>query len=199
MNGHSSLREIIKLDFRFACIALALLLLAGCGKSSDERVKEDAARAEALQQAIEASLAEQRAKDQVMKESAAAEAAQHIEQATAEFEEERERQQPSPEVLQREEAMRRYNDRLRAFVNDPASMRLRNAAFAPKKNGMCAEYNAKDKSGGFAGFKRVVVTETAVNPEEPPNRDTLDSFLAFQVAARDTGCFPDVEKVHVLR
>ena len=184
------------MDFRFACIALALLLLAGCGKSSDEREKEDAAR---LQQAIEASLAEERAKDQAMKESAAAEAAQHIEQVTAEFEEERERQQPSPEVRQRDEAMHRYNDRLRAFVNDPASMQLRNAAFAPKKNGMCAEYNAKDKSGGFAGFKRVVVTETAVNPEEPPNRDTLNSFFAFQVAARDTGCFPDVEKVHVLR
>jgi hypothetical protein len=184
------------LDFRFACIAFALLLLAGCGKSSDEREKESAA---ALRQAIEASLAGERAKDQAMKESAAAEAAQHIEQATAEFEEERERQQPSREELQREEAMRRYGDRLRAFVNDPSSMQLRSAEFAPKKNGMCAEYNAKDRSGGFAGFKRVVVTETAVNPEEPPNRDTLASFLAFQVAARDTGCFPDVEKVHVLR
>ena len=187
------------MDSRFACIALALVLLAGCGKSSDEREKEDTARAEALQQAIEASLAEERAKDQAMKESAAAEAAQHIEQATAEFEAERERQQPSPEVQQREEAMRRYSDRLRSFVNDPASMQLRNAVFAPKKNGMCAEYNAKDRAGAFAGFKRVVVTETAVNPEEPPNRDTLDYFLAFQVAARDTGCFPDAEKVHVLR
>ena len=186
------------MDCRFACIALALLLLAGCGKSSGEREKEDAARADALQQAIEASLAEERAKDQAMHQSAAAEAAEHIEQSTAEFEEERERQQPSPEVLQSEEAMRRYNERLRAFVNDPA-MQLRNAAFAPKKNGMCAEYNAKNKSGVFTGFKRVVVTETAVNPEEPPNRDTLNYFLAFQVAARDTGCFPDVEKVHVLR
>jgi hypothetical protein len=182
-------------DCRFACIALGLLLLASCGKSGEQQDKEDAARAEALQQAIEASLAEERAKDQAMKESAAAEAAQHIEQATADFEEERERERPSPE----EEAMRHYNERLRAFVNDPASMQLRNAAFSPKKNGMCAEFNAKDKSGGYAGFKRVVVTDTAVNPEESPNRETLNYFLAFQVAARDTGCFPDVEKVHVLR
>ena len=187
------------MDCRFACVALGLLLLAGCSKSSRDIEKEDAARAEALQQAIEASLDEERAKDQAMHQSAATEAAEHIEQSTAEFEEERERQQPSPEVLQREEAMRRYNDRLRAFVNDPASMQLRNAAFAPKKNGMCAEYNAKDKSGSFSGFKRVVVTETAVNPEEPPSRDTLSYFLAFQVAARDTGCFPDAENVHVLR
>ena len=187
------------MDCRFACAALAgLVLLAGCGKSSEELEKEKA-RAEALQQAIEASLAEERAKDQAMKASAAAEAAEHIEQATAEFEEERAKQQPSPETLQMEEALRRYTERLRASVNDPASMQLRNPVYSPKKNGMCAEFNAKDKSGGFAGFKRVVVTDTAVNTEEPPNRDTLAYFLAFQVAARDTGCFPDVQKVHVLQ
>jgi hypothetical protein len=78
-------------------------------------------------------------------------------------------------------------------------MQLRNAALAPKKNGMCAEFSARDKVGGFPGFKRVVVTDTAVNPEEPPYRDTLTYFLAFQVAARDTGCFPDVQKVHVVQ
>jgi hypothetical protein len=44
-----------------------------------------------------------------------------------------------------------------------------------------------------------VVTDTAVNTEEPPNRETIPYFLAFQVAARDTGCFPDVLNVHVLR
>ena len=134
-----------------------------------------------------------------MKEAAAAEAAEHMKQITAQFEEERAKEQPSPEALATEEAVRRYTERLRQSVADPASMQLRNAAFAPKKNGMCAEFNARDKSGGYPGFKRVVVTDTAVNAEEPPNRDTLNYFLAFQVAARDTGCFPDVEKVHVLR
>jgi hypothetical protein len=169
--------------------------LAGCSNSSEQAEK---ARAEALEQAIEASLAEERAKDKAMHDSAVAEAAEHIEQITAEFEEERARQQPSPEAVQMEEALRRYTERLRASVNDP-NVQVRGAAFAPKKNGMCAEFNAKDKNGGNPGFKRVVVTDTAVNPEEPPNRDTLSYFLAFQVAARDTGCFPDVQQVHVMR
>lgn len=182
------------MDCRFVCIAFGVLL-AACNWSSEQA--EKAARDEALKQAIEASLAEERAKDQAMKDAAAAEAAEHIDQVTAEFEEQRAKEQPSAEVLAAEDAVRRYSERLRQSVNDPASMQLRNAAFAPKKNGMCAEFNARDKSGGYAGFKRVVVTDTAVNAEEPPNRDTLTYFLAFQVAARDTGCFPDVQKVHV--
>ena len=182
------------MDCRFICIALCVLLLVACGKAEDK-----AAREEALRQAIEESVAAERAKDQAMKEAAAAEAAEHIEQITAAFEEERAKEQPSPEVLATEEAVRKYTERLRQSVADPASMQLRNAAFAPKKNGMCAEFSARDKSGGYPGFKRVVVTDTAVNPEEPPNRDTLAYFLAFQVAARDTGCFPDVLKVHVIQ
>jgi hypothetical protein len=198
MNGRQSLRETIKVDCRFACIALGVLLLAACNRPS-EAEKEKASRDEAMKQAIEASLAEEHAKDQAMKEAAAAEAAEHIEQITAAFEEERANEQPSPEVLATEEAVRKYTERLRQSVADPASMQLRNAAFAPKKNGMCAEFSARDKSGGYPGFKRVVVTDTAVNPEEPPNRDTLTYFLAFQVAARDTGCFPDVLKVHVIQ
>jgi hypothetical protein len=195
-------REIIKVDCRFVCIVLGVLLLAGCSRPSDSE-KAKAAREEALKQAIETSLAEERAKDHAMKEAAAAEAAEHIEKITAEFEDQRAKERPSAEasaeVQAAEEAVRRYTDRLRQSVSDPASMQLRNAAFAPKKNGMCAEFSARDKSGGFAGFKRVVVTDTAVNPEEPPNRDTLTYFLAFQVAARDTGCFPDVQKVHVVQ
>lgn len=188
------------MDCRFACIVLGVLLLAACNRLSESEKEK---REEALRQAIEASLAEERAKDQAMKQAAAAEAAEHIAQSTAEFEDQRAKErppaEPSAEVQAAEEAVRRYTDRLRQSVNDPASMQLRNAAFSPKKNGMCAEYSARDKSGAFASFKRVVVTDTAVNPEEPPNRDTLSYFLAFQVAARDTGCFPDVLKVHVVQ
>jgi hypothetical protein len=189
---------------RLACVvAVCLPLVAACGKSSEQAEQEKAAREAALQQAIAESLAEERAKDQRMREAAAAEAGEHIERDTAQFEAERakvaaaepaEAQQPDPT-----EVLGKYMDRLRLSVNDPPSLQTRNAELSPKKNGMCAEFNARDKAGNYAGFKRVVVTDTAVNPEEPPNRDTLAYFLAFQVAARDTGCFPDVQKVHVLR
>jgi hypothetical protein len=84
-------------------------------------------------------------------------------------------------------------------VNDPASAQVRKMELSPKQNGMCAEFNAKSRTGSFAGFKRVVVTDTRVTAEEAPTRDTLTQFLLFQIAARDTGCFPDVEKVRILQ
>jgi hypothetical protein len=137
-----------------------------------------------------------------MHEAAVAEAGERIQRSNAEFEEERAKtaaaQATADPAQAAAEALQRYTDRLRQFFADP-ELQLRNAALSPKGNGMCAEFGVKDKSGAAAGFKRVVVTDTGVNPEEPPNRDTLTYFLAFQVAARDTGCFPDVLNVHVLR
>jgi hypothetical protein len=108
---------------------------------------------------------------------------------------------PTPEQLQAERAaaLRRYTDRLMQTVSDPASAQVRKVELSPKQNGMCAEFNAKTRAGSYAGFKRVVVTDTRVTAEEPPMRDTLTQFLLFQIAARDTGCFPDVEKVRILQ
>jgi hypothetical protein len=97
------------------------------------------------------------------------------------------------------DALRRYTELLRRSVSDPGALQVRNVSAASKQNGMCAEFSARDKAGVYAGFKRVIVTDDAVSPEEPPVRDTLTKFLAFQDAARDTGCFPDVLNVHVAR
>jgi hypothetical protein len=182
------------------CLSFAL---AGCGKSGEQAEREKAAHEAELQRAIAQSLVEERAKDRRMREAAAAEAGERIERSTAEFEAERARiaaTQPAVDPAQAAaaEALQRYTNRLRQFVADP-ELQLRNVALSPKNNGMCAEFNARDRSGTYAGFKRVVVTDTAVNTEEPPNRETIPYFLAFQVAARDTGCFPDVLNVHVLR
>ena len=201
MNAHEPGSSVSRL----ACaIAVCALLLVACGKSNEEIEREKAAHEAAMQKAIEESLAEERAKDRQMREAAAAEAGEHVQRNTDQFEEERATvaaSQPAAEPAQPDpaEMLRKYTERLNQSVVDPATMQLRNAELSPKRNGMCAEFNAKDKSGAYAGFKRVVVTDTAVNAEEPPNRDTLSYFLAFQVAARDTGCFPDVQKVHVLR
>ena len=96
-----------------------------------------------------------------------------------------------------EGAVRIYTDKLRYSLRDPESVETRNAKLSPNRNGMCAEFNAKDKNGRFAGFKRVVVTDKGVAPEEPPVRETLTQFLVFQIAARDTGCFPDVQQLRI--
>jgi len=52
----------------------------------------------------------------------------------------------------------------------------------------------RDNNGRYAGFKRVVVTDARVAPEEPPNRETLTLFLLFQIAARDSGASPTSSK-----
>ena len=184
-------------------LAVALCLLAvtaGCGKSSRQLEQERITREESVRQAIEASLAEERAKDRQMREAAAAEANERLASIAASAEEERERlaAQSAPEKA-RAEALAKYTERLRQSIGDTTSLQVRNAELAPKQNGLCAEFSAKDNAGALTAFKRVVVTDTAVNPEEPPDRETLPYFLAFQVAARDTGCFPDVLNVHVLR
>lgn len=191
------------MDYRLACTAaLCLPLLMNCSKSAES---EKAAREAAMQRAIADSVAEERAKDQRMRDAAVAEARERLAHDTDQFEEARAREASSPEALQAEalreqaDALRTYTDRLQQFVGERGALQLRNAELSPKQNGMCAEFNAKDKTGNYAGFKRVVVTDTAVNPEEPPNRDTLNYFLAFQLAARDTGCYPDVQAVHVMR
>jgi len=190
---------------------LVLLLptigLAACGKSSEQMEREQVARRVAMQKALTDSIEEERAKDRRMLDAAAEEVNERIARETAEHELEVAKAAatvqigPTSEQLQTERAaaLRKYTDRLMQTVNDPASAQVRKMELSPKQNGMCAEFNAKTRAGSYAGFKRVVVTETRVTAEEPPMRDTLTQFLLFQIAARDTGCFPDVEKVRMLQ
>jgi hypothetical protein len=203
-------------------VAVALLTtigLAACGKSSEQMERAQVARQVAMQKALEDSIAEERAKDRRMRDAAAEEVNERIARETVEHElevakaaaavqvgptpEQLQAVQvgPTPEQLQAERAaaLRRYTDRLMQTVSDPASAQVRKVELSPKQNGMCAEFNAKTRAGSYAGFKRVVVTDTRVTAEEPPMRDTLTQFLLFQIAARDTGCFPDVEKVRILQ
>ena len=188
-------------------LLLPTIGLAACGKSSEQMEREQVARQVAMQKALEDSIAEERAKDRRMRDAAAEEVNERIARETAEHELEVAKAAtalqvaPTPEQLQAERAatLRRYTDRLMQTVNDPASAQVRKVELSPKQNGMCAEFNAKNRAGSYTGFKRVVVTDTRVTAEEPPMGDTLTQFLLFQIAARDTGCFSDVEKVRILQ
>jgi hypothetical protein len=188
-------------------VVVALLLVgvaAGCGKTSEQREQERAAREAALRQALAQSLAEEQQKDRRMREGAAAEAFEQLVNEAKEHEQDVARAAaapPSPEQQQAERAnsLRQYTETLKRTLSDPASMQLRNAELSPKQTGMCAEYNARNKAGAYQGYKRVVVIDTRVATEEAPTRETLPQFLAFQIAARDSGCFPDVENVKILQ
>ena len=194
-----------------APLVVALLILAslgGCGKSSQQLEQERLQREAATQKAIADSLAEEREKDRRMRESAAAEANERIAR------EERLRDQGLAQAAvadavaaKAEQAraadadlLRRYTDKLKQSMPDPASVEMRYAALSPNRNGMCAWFNAKDKAGRIAGLKRVVVTDARAAIEEPPTtRDAMTQFLLFQIAARDTGCFPEVQQVKIVQ
>ena len=185
------------------CLSAAL---AGCGKSGGQLEQERIASEAARQQAIVNSLAEEREKDREMREAAAEAASEEVARVAGGSGERRteisapeSRSMAATQDAEGSDALRRYAELLRRSVSDPGALQMRNASVAPKQNGMCAEFSARDKAGVYAGFKRVIVTDDAVSPEEPPIRDTLTKFLAFQDAARDTGCFPDVLNVHVAR
>jgi hypothetical protein len=189
---------------RCLLVALLLVCIAGCGKTSEQREQERIARETALRQALEKSLAEEQQKDRRMREGAAAEAFGRLVDEAAEHEQEVARAAaapPSPEQQQAERAnlLRQYTETLKRTLSDPASMQVRNAELSPKQPGMCAEYNARNKAGAYQGYKRVVVIDSRVATEEAPVRETLPQFLAFQIAARDSGCFPDVENVKILQ
>ena len=191
-----------------AVVLLTTIGLAACGKSSEQMAREQVARQVAMQKALADSVAEEHEKDRRMRDAAAEQAHERLSREAAAHELDVTAKAaaavqagPTPEQRQaeRDNTLRKYADKLMQTVNDPASAQVRKMELSPKQNGMCAEFNAKTRAGSYAGFKRVVVTDTRVTAEEPPMRDTLTQFLLFQIAARDTGCFPDVEKVRILQ
>jgi len=157
-----------------------------------------------MQRTLADSVAEEREKDRQMREGAAAQANERMARETAAHELEvaaAASAGPTPEQRQadRGDALRKYAEKLRQSLRDPGSVQVRKMELSPKQNGMCAEISAAPTAGNPAGFKRIVVTDSRVAVEEAPLRDTLNEFLLFQLAARDTGCFPDVEKLRVLQ
>jgi hypothetical protein len=191
-----------------ATMVVALLtgmILAGCGKSNEQAERDDAARQAALQKVLADSMAEEQEKDRRMRDAAAAQANERLAGEAAAHEREVASAAavpvaPTPEQQQAERtaALRRYTDKLMQSMHESGSVQVRKMELSPKQNGMCAEISAKPEPGN-AAFKRVVVTDARVAVEEPPVRDTLNEFLLFQIAARDTGCFPDVEKLRILQ
>jgi len=196
--------------FSVVLIALLVTCAGGCGKSREELEQEKVARQATMEKALAASLAEERDKDRRMREAASEQANERLARDAAEHERELAlariappptRSQPTQEQkdAERAELLRRFTDKLRQSTADPGAMQLRWGELNPKANAMCAEFSAKTKAGGFTTWKRAVVTDLRVAVEEPPTRETMNQYLLFQIAARDTGCFPDVEAVKILQ
>ena len=195
---------------RRACHVLTVLFciaVYGCGSSSEEREKQRLAREEAMKKAVAESLAEEHEKDRRMREAASVEANERIALAESERDQGLARAAAADALRAAEEqkraadadTLRRYTDKLKASLADPDSLQLRYAELSPKRNGMCASIGLRDKTGRSLGAKRVVVTDTRVATEEAPTREAMSQYLLFQLAARDTGCFPDALQVKMLQ
>lgn len=177
-----------------------LVMLASCGKSADEKAREEAVRQQSLQNALAASVAEEREKDRRMREGAVAQADERLAHDAEQSESDAAAARLANATSQAAgDAMRRYAEKLRQFTGDNANLTFRNASISPNGNAMCAEFSAKDKSGTVAPFRRVIVSDSGVAPEQPPSREMLMQFLVFQLASRETGCFPDVQNVRILQ
>lgn len=55
---------------------------------------------------------------------------------------------------------------IRDALNDPESARFRHAFVSPKGRAVCGEVNAKNKMGGYAGFRRFIVAADQSGIEE---------------------------------
>src|ERR1700682_3229809 len=163
---------------------LATIGLAACGKSS-EQMERDAARQVAMQKALADSLAEEHEKDRRMFDAATEQVNERMAREAAAHEREAARATAAGPTLEQQQAeraetLRRYTDKLMQTIKDPVSVQIRKMELSPKKNGMCAEFNAKMRTGSDAGFKRVGVTDTRVTPEEPAQGQTFTHVLFFQ-------------------
>jgi hypothetical protein len=190
----------LKIRPRTLLTIMLIPIVSACGMSSDERERKESARQAAMEKALADSVTEERDKDRRMREAAAEQAddrlAREDAQAASEAVANAEREAPQKAIA---DALQRYTDRLRQSVPNGSSLQVRKAMLSPSSNGMCAEFAGRDKGGATMPFKRVVVTETRAAPEEAPVKETLTQFLLFQLAARDTGCFPDVQSVRILQ
>lgn len=55
---------------------------------------------------------------------------------------------------------------IREALNDPESARFRNVILSPKGRAVCGEINAKNKMGGYVGFRRFIVAADQSGIEE---------------------------------
>src|SRR5436309_2411011 len=125
----------------------------------DEPHRQKQAGEAATGTAVADSLAEERDKDRRMLEAATADAGERI----ARSEKERDQglakaaaldaanaQARTAEEQKRAadaDALRRYTEKLRTSLADPDSLQLRTAELSPKRNGMCAMFTSRDKTG----------------------------------------------------
>jgi hypothetical protein len=124
-----------------------------------------------------------------------AEADQRMRERAAQQEEERrDAEQAAIDARAAQEDARRakqidLEERLRGRLIDPASMQIRNQRLNTDGTALCAEVNAKNRQGVYAGFRRVIATDSGVSFDQDPDDNYRQPEHRFAAISRLTGCY----------
>jgi hypothetical protein len=159
-------------------VGAAIVGLSGCDKPK-ERTRDEAAIAAAIEQARR----EDAQADRQMRERAAQQ-----EQERREVE-----QAAIDSRLSEEDARRarqaRFEQQVRATLIDPSSLQIRNQRLTADGMALCAEVSAKNKQGVYAGFRRVIVTDSGVSFDQDPDDHDRRPEHRFAAISKLTGCY----------
>ena len=161
-----------------AMVGAAVFGTLGCDKPK-ERTRDEPAIAAAIEQA--------------RREDAEADR-QMRERAVQREQERREAEQAAIDARAAEEDARRakqarFEQQVRATLIDPPSLQIRNQRLTADGAALCAEVSAKNKQGVYAGFRRVIVTDSGVSIDQDPDDNDRRPEHRFAAISRLTGCY----------
>lgn len=133
--------------------------LAGCGRSTDQQSADD--------EQWKASIAKAE-QERVARESQMAAEAEHRREAEAAA-------QAKIEDQDRSIKQDQLTQTIKNAMYDPESARFRNVRLNLVGDALCGEINAKNKMGGYVGFKRFVVFHDAPLVEADDTRALFDA------------------------
>jgi hypothetical protein len=161
-----------------AMVGAAVVGLSGCDKPK-ERTRDEAA----IAAAIELARREDAEADRQMRERAAQQ-----EQARREAEQAAIDARAADENARRARQAR-FEQQMRATLIDPSSLQMRNQRLTADGTALCAEVSAKNKQGVYAGFRRVIVTESGVSFDRDPDDSDRRPEHRFAAISKLTGCY----------
>jgi len=143
-----------------AIICIAMCILSGCGKSTQQQAAEDDAQwKESIAKAE---------KERIERESKLAHEAEDRRNAEAAAQE---RLAAQDRAVKQDELAAK----IKSSMFDPDSAQFRNMRISLNGQSLCGEVNGKNKMGGYVGFKRFVVLQGSPIVESDDMRATFDA------------------------
>jgi len=177
-------------------IICAGVLCAGCGKSADQKAREqaelDAKVAEKLRGERVAEARERAADAIVSKERAKTRDEDIRREADATFAQFNRERPAGMQDIQDAATIDAAAGRVRSLMSDPLSMEVRNSTVNAQKTAVCLVIDYKE-SGASVGARQALVTADAVLVE--PDKNNV-AHRVFEMSAKNLGCDVALEAKH---